>query len=89
MSKQIFFQKFLNMSLGYIYIYIYIYIYPYSSATVILSRMLIRTCVHIYATKHRIIKFEGRKMLSDTMVLDTISKNIKFLRVNLESVKVK
>ena len=30
-----------------------------------------------------------RKMFGDTMVSDTISKNIKFLRVNLEIVKVK
>ena len=29
------------------------------------------------------------KMFGDTMVSDIISKNIKFLRVNLKSVKVK
>ena len=30
-----------------------------------------------------------KKMLGDTMVSDTIFKNIKFLRVNLKNVKVK
>ena len=32
---------------------------------------------------------DGWKMLGDTMVSDTISLNIKFLRINLKSVKVK